>query len=128
LVPTPRYEPRIPRILNICANHSPRPLVSVNECLIIEDVQLKAEKPQTCNAAQRMTMPPALLTTGSRVKRLFSLYTRRRLKRRKTNAREVRNLAVRGQSDRIIWPYLLVEGYKTNIGKKEKFSHFYSET
>ena len=36
-------------------------------------------------------------------------------------------MAVRGQSGLIIWAYLLVEGYKTNIGKKEKFSHFYSK-
>jgi len=112
----------------IYANHSPRLLVFVNECLVIEDIQLKAEKAETCIAAQRMTMPTALHTTGSRVKRLFSLYTRRMSKRWITNAREVRKLAVRAQPGRIIWAYLLVEGYETRIGKKENFSDFYSRT
>jgi len=128
LVPAPKFEHRIPRILSIYANHSPRLLVFVNECLVIEDTQLKAKKAETCTAAQRMKMPTALHTTGSRVKRLLSLYTRRRLRRWVTNAREIGKLAVRGQSARIIWAYLLLERYEARIGKKGKFSHFYSKT
>lgn len=72
-----------------------------------------------------MTMPTALHTTGSRVKSIFSLYTRRRLERWITNARVVRKLAVRAQSGRIIWAYWLVEGYETRIEKKKRNSHIF---
>lgn len=40
------------------------------------------------------------------------------------SAREVRNLAVRRQSGRIIWAYSLVEAYKTNIKKMKNFHVF----